>query len=42
MTAEEDAPKKANVRNHPFDWWDLFVLALPMTTIVFAIFWEAE
>lgn len=38
----EDAPTKADVRNHPFGWWDLLLFALPMTTIVFAIFWEAE
>jgi hypothetical protein len=38
----EDAAAKVNVRNHPFDWWDLLLFAMPIATIVFAMFSEAE
>jgi hypothetical protein len=38
----EDAAAKVDVRNHPFDWWDLFLFVMPIATIVFAMFSEAE
>ena len=38
----EGAAAKVNVRNHPFDWWDLLLFVMPIATTVFVIFWEAE
>jgi hypothetical protein len=38
----EDAAAKMDMRNHPFDWWDLLLFAMPIAAIVFAMFWEAE
>lgn len=38
----EDAAANVDVRNHPFDWWDLFLFVMPIAIIVFAMFWEAE
>lgn len=38
----EDATAKVDVRNHPFDWWDLLLIAMPIATIAFAMFSEAE
>lgn len=38
----EDAAAKMDMRNHPFDWWDLLLFAMPIAAIVFATFWEAE
>jgi hypothetical protein len=38
----EDAAAKVHVRNHPFDWWDLFLFAMPIATIVFAMWSESE
>jgi hypothetical protein len=30
----EDAAAKADVRNHPFDWWDLLLIVMPIAAIV--------
>jgi hypothetical protein len=38
----EGAAAKVDVRSHSFDWWDLLLFAMPIATIVFAMFWEAE
>ena len=35
----EGAAAKVDVRSHPFDWWDLLLFAMPIATIVFAMFW---
>ena len=37
-----DATATADVRNHPFDWWDLLLFVMPIATIVFTQFWEAQ
>jgi hypothetical protein len=39
---QEDAGAKVDVRHHPFDWWDLLVFMMPVATIVFAMWFEAE
>jgi hypothetical protein len=33
---------KASAWYHPFDRWDLLLFMMPVATIVFAMFWEAE
>jgi len=38
----EDAAAKVDVRNYPFNWWDLLLFMMPIATIAFAMFWEAE
>jgi hypothetical protein len=38
----EGAAAKVDVRSHSFDWWDLLLFAMPIATIVFAMYWEAE
>jgi hypothetical protein len=39
---QEDAAVKMDVRHHPFDWWDLLLFMVPVATIVFAMWCEAE
>ena len=38
----ENAATKVDARNRPFGWWDLLLFVMPIATIVFAMFWEAE
>jgi hypothetical protein len=38
----EDAATKMDMRNHPFDWWDLLLVVMPIAAIVVAMFSEAE
>jgi len=38
----EDAAAKTGVRRHPFDWWDLLLIMMPVATIVLAMWLEAE
>lgn len=38
----EGATVKASAWYHPFDWRDLLLFAMPVATIVLAMFWEAE
>ena len=38
----EDAVVKVSAWYHPFDWRDLLLFTMPVATIVFAVFWEAE
>jgi hypothetical protein len=37
-----EVSKQADVRKHPFDWWDSFLVMMPIAVIVFAIWSEAE
>ena len=37
----EDAAAKGNPWHHPFDWWDLTLLIVPIAIGVFGIWWEA-
>lgn len=37
----EDAAATVDVRNHPFDWWDLLLIMMPVATVAFTMFWEA-
>ena len=39
---QEDAAAKTDVRHHPFDWWDLLLFMIPVATIVFAMWSEAD
>ena len=34
--------EQVDVRKHPFDWWDSFLLMMPIAVIAFAIWSEAE
>ena len=38
---ENDATKM-DVEKHPFDWWDLLLIMMPITAVVLTMFWEAE
>lgn len=38
----EDAAAEMDVRHYPFDWWDFLLFMMPVATIVFAMFSEAE
>lgn len=38
----EDAAVKVSAWHHPFDWRDLLLFMMPVATIAFAMFWEAE
>ncbi|MGD9714303.1 MAG: hypothetical protein AB7V46_19905 [Thermomicrobiales bacterium] len=38
----EDAAADVAVPNHPFNWWDLLLVVMPVATIVFAMLWGTE
>jgi SHS2 domain-containing protein len=38
----EGTVAKMDMRNHPFDWWDLLLFVMPIASIVFVMFSEAE